>query len=337
MTHLLPTSRRTALVAAVAAAGAFAIVAGAPRSAWADAQPGVTLDRPEAAPGDTLVVDFAGWTPGNVYLEICGNEALRGSIDCDVGSALTSYATQEGSGHALLKVQVPPIGCPCVVRVSDLAQAVVIATPFTVTGVPVLTDQERPSATVMERKLTVVRAELTGRSGVTALLGATARRTLVLTVRNSGGGPVTDPSVSLAVGRGSSATTIVDPPPLGRLEPGQEKTFEIPISLEVPSFGRYTVEGEIAGLNEPVTFTATTSAYPWGLPVFAALVIGLAVASKRATRTLRRRGAAAGVIEVGIVGETRRGVAPERVIDLTGPTPTDREVIDLTDTVSSDD
>ncbi len=340
MTPLLPQCRRTMLTAVVAAAGALAIVTAVPGHASVGGQPAVNLDRTEAAVGETVAVSFVGWAAGNTYIEICGNEGARGSVDCDLGSAITSYTAEDGTGHALLKVQAPPIGCPCVVRVSDLTQSVVIATPFVVTGVPVLTPDERPSAATFERKLTVVRAELTGHSGWSALLGASGRRTLVLTLRNSGGGPVTDPSMSLAVGRGAAATTIVDPPAIGRIAAGEEKTLEIPVTLEVPAYGRYTVEGEIVGLDEAVTFTTTTSTYPWGLPVLGLLVIGLVVAWKRVKKRLRGRGVAAGAVgepAQGSAGRAAGGTALNRFIDLTGKKPKAGRIIDLTDAVSSDD
>jgi hypothetical protein len=295
------------VLAALGLAGSLGAVAlAAPASARPEAT--VTLDRTEAKVGDTVTVELAGFPAGNLYIEVCGNEGLRGSADCDLTTAITSFATPEGTGRALFKIGEPPIGCPCVVRVSDLSQSVVVGTPITLTGVKVLSAAERPASARLERKLEVTSATLTGSGPWTSQLGAAGQRTLVLTLHNTGGAPLTNPGLSIAVGRGSSANTVVDTPDLGTLKPGEEQTYSIPVTLELPAFGKYTVEGEILGLDEVVTFSATTTTYPWGLGGLLALVIGLFVTWRIQRRKRRKRGAPE-------VAEAE--VPAPRVIDLT--------------------
>jgi hypothetical protein len=271
------------------------------------------LDRETAKTGETVTVDLAGWPAGNVYIEVCGNEARRGSSDCDLTTAMTAFVRPDGSGRALFKLGTPPIGCPCVVRVSDLGQTVNVSTPITVSDVKVLSDEERPSSARLERKLEVVSATLVGSGPWTAYLGAAGRRTLELTLRNTGGAPLTNPGLSIAVGRWNDTNTIVPTPDLGTLKPGDVRTYEIPVTLELPVFGRYTVDGEVLGLDEVVSFRATTTTHPWGLGGVVVLVVALLV-TWRVLRKKRRRKRSAGK---GTADEPAEALEQPKVIDLT--------------------
>src|SRR5262245_50240913 len=91
--------------AVVATVVAFA----APASAG---QPTVSLSRNAAAPGEVVVVELANWPPGPVALAVCGNNALRGDVDCDLRS---SSAVASRDAHAIFDFTVgtPPVPCPC--------------------------------------------------------------------------------------------------------------------------------------------------------------------------------------------------------------------------------
>ncbi|GAA4233107.1 hypothetical protein GCM10022254_34770 [Actinomadura meridiana] len=94
-------------------------------------------------------------------------------------------------------------------------------------------------------------------------------------MRNDGTTALTDVPLALTVGRGPEPTDLVTAPALGTLDPGKERTYDIPFTLGAPAFGRYTVRGEISGLDEPIGFTGHTASYPWAFPVLGALLVPL--------------------------------------------------------------
>lgn len=275
------------------------------------------LDRDTAKTGDTVTVELGGWPAGNVYIEVCGNEARRGSSDCDLTTAMTAIVRADGASRAQFKIGTPPIGCPCVVRVSDLGQSVNVSTPITLSDVKVLSDEERPGSARLERKLEVVSAKLVGSGPWSAYLGAAGRRTLELTLRNTGGAPLTNPGLSIAVGRGSDTNTIVPTPDLGTLKPGEERTYEIPVTLELPAFGMYTVDGEILGLDEVVSFRATTTTYPWGLAGVVVLLVALIVTWRVLRRKRRRKVPEGSKVPEGKGADAAAVAEQPKVIDLT--------------------
>ncbi len=247
----------------------------------ADAAPRIELDRSAVKTGQTLTVKLTGWAAGNVVVELCGNEARRGTADCAVGTSATTFVQDKKTATVMLNVAKPPIGCPCVVAVRPVAGGTPVTVPVKVAGMTTLSSPEL-GAVAGSRRVTVLRVAVSG-SGFAEQFGGPARRTLRFTVRNDGATAVTDPPLALAAGRGSDPTEIVNAPPLGTLEPGAERSYEVPFTLGAPAFGRYSVRGEITGLDEPIAFTGHTASYPWAVPVVGVLLVGVAF-----LRALRR-------------------------------------------------
>ncbi|MFI6514259.1 hypothetical protein ACIBF1_01705 [Spirillospora sp. NPDC050679] len=246
----------------------------------ASAAPRVELDRSAVKAGQTLTVKLTGWAAGNVVVELCGNEARRGTADCAVGTSATTFVQAEKTATVMLNVAKPPIGCPCVVAVRPVAGGAPVTAPVKVAGMATLPSPEL-GAVAGSRRITVLKVSVDG-SGAAEQFGGPARRTLRFTVRNDGATAVTDPPLSLAAGRGADPTSIVDAPPLGTLAPGEERSYQVPFTLGAPAFGRYAVRGEITGLDEPIAFTGHTASYPWAVPVAGLLL--LMVAFLRALR-----------------------------------------------------
>ncbi|MFD0684303.1 hypothetical protein [Actinomadura fibrosa] len=267
----------------------FAVAAG-PASAAAPG-PSVEIDRTEARVGDTVTVDLNAWPSGNVLIELCGNGGARGSADCAVAAAATTFADARGRGTAMVTVVKPPIGCPCVISARPVAGGRARTVPLAVRGVPTLSAaQRRAVSAAPARDLAVSGVRVTGGGPVAAWFGGPAERTVTFTLRNTGAAPVTDPPLTLAAGRGAEPTGVLDAPEIGTLAPGQRRTYSVRARLPGPAFGRYTVVGELTGVDRPARFTARTSSYPWALPALILLAVPLAVAVE-----LRRpRGRAAG-------------------------------------------
>ena len=304
--------------------------------------PTVEIDRAEARVGDTITVDLAAWPSGNVLIELCGNGGTRGSADCAVAAAATTFIDAKGRGTAMVTVVKPPIGCPCVISARPVTGGRARSVPLVVTGVPTLSPaQRRAVSATPARDLAVAGVRVSGGGAGLAWLGGPATRTVTFTVRNTGAASVTDPPLTLAVGRGSAPTGILDAPKIGKLAPGQERTYSVRARLPGPAFGRYTVVGELTGIDRPARFTAHTSSYPWALPGLILLAAPLVV-----LRELRRsrgktisRGPAAAPHAVAMneivalnVGQWRRlrnlsrAALAGALTPLTGTTWTERDV-----------
>ncbi|QXJ22338.1 hypothetical protein AGRA3207_003324 [Actinomadura graeca] len=303
--------------------------------------PAVEIDRAEARVGDTVTVDLAAWPSGNVLIELCGNGGTRGSADCAVAAAATTFVDAKGRGTAMVTVVRPPIGCPCVISVRPVAGGRARTVPLAVKGVPSLSSAQRRAVSAAPvRDLAVSGIRVTGGGPWPAWLGGPATRTVTFTVRNTGAAPVTDPPLTLAAGRGAEPTGILDAPKIGTLAPGQERTFSVRARLPGPAFGRYTVAGELTGVDRPARFTARTSSYPWALPALIVLAAPLAAVREfRRPRGRAGRGPAAPPRAVAMneivalnVGQWRRlrnlsrSALAEALTPLTGAAWTDRDV-----------
>ncbi|MCD0449011.1 hypothetical protein LO762_07380 [Actinocorallia sp. API 0066] len=235
--------------------------------------PTVEVDRQEVAPGQTVTVRLAGWPSGNVAIELCGNEGRRGTADCAVGSSATTFVGPQGTATALLTVAKPPVGCPCVVSVRPVGGGQARTVPISVKGVRTLSEAQRAEADASTPSLTVTRVALEGGGFSSAWFGGPAERTLVFTVKNDGDLPVSDAPVTLAVGRAPDPTGILTAPALGTVEPGESRTFRVPVKFGGPAFGSYQVRGQIEGQARDVVFTAETSSYPWAWPLLLLLLV----------------------------------------------------------------
>lgn len=253
----------------VAAAPALAIPAAPLEEAPVAADPTVTVGTAAVAPGASLTVRLAGWPAGNVTLEVCGNRAGRGSIDCAIDAGTTVAVDATGAAVGLLPVTKPPVGCPCVVRARPIAGPARTA-PISITGVPVLKAQL--VATTPPTTVAVVRVRLSG-PGFVEQWGGPAFRTLSVSFRNTGTVPVPEPRLALQTGRPGQTSSGRSPMAIGTLVPGEQRSYDIPVEFDGPAWGRYTVRGEVLGADRTEVFYAHTNAYPWGLAVLLVIIV----------------------------------------------------------------
>ncbi|OLT24953.1 hypothetical protein BJF79_44580 [Actinomadura sp. CNU-125] len=316
----------------------------------APAEPRGREDREAVDPGERVTVELTGWPAGNVLAELCGNRARRGTVDCAVGASAGTYVREGKAATVVLTAAKPPVACPCVIAVRPVTGGAARTVPIEVTGVRTSASAAEPATgRAPARRLTATKVSVTGGGPGPGWLAGTARRTLRVTLRNNGTATLTDPPLTLTAGRGDQPARIVDAPPLGVLEPGAERTYDIPVVLDAPAFGRYTIRGEIAGLDEPIAFTAETASYPWAFPILGALLVPVPLLTARRRRTTRVPGRpVAGAVPVAAAADrpartpnqtvaaniawwTRaRGLTPERVAEaLTARTGRPRTVADL--------
>jgi glutamate formiminotransferase len=237
----------------------------------------------------TFGVEGSGWSPNTlVQLELCGNNARAGTVDCVPGVALIVGANREGVVRGRVSTTPPPSPCPCVVRALSLTTGEIATAPVRVPGVPeMLLDPDDEGVPVI-RELAISARLVDEGSPWPAWLGASPRRTIVLTAANIGNVPISDAVLSMTVGRSDPPNGFVEPIPLGDFAPEEAREIRIPVDLPAMAWGEYHVRGEISGATDPITFTDSTTSYPW-LLVFVPALVMLHLLLLPVRNALRRR------------------------------------------------
>lgn len=262
---------------------AGAALSALPAAAQSDEEPPtLTTAEPVYDRGQTIRVEGEGWPSNEVLtVELCGNEAANGSVDCDARNAKTVATTRDGKLFVDLLATSPPSPCPCVVHVFLPGGELDLAVRVGINGVPTAPVQavEGPA-----RSLDVTAAALSGGGSLGSWFGAAPTRTLTLTVENDGEVPLEGAALRIGWGRPDDPSRIVEAPDLERLEPGESVEVEVPVTLAPLAWGEYAVAGRIVGF-EGSQFETTTSSYPWGL----ILLPFVAIAALIARSVVRRR------------------------------------------------
>jgi hypothetical protein len=287
-------SRRatSAVVVALALAGLI----GAADPGGAAGAPSVVPDKPSAAPGASLLVRVVDWPAGSVVtVVVCGNDARRGSQDCDLTSGQSVHTRGPAPEYVLLPVALPPAPCPCVVRASDVTSLAVATAPFEVVGAP-SAPTVGPEPVVTAVPLTVT-AEVHQERGsflarLRRVLGGPSHRRLVLQLHNTSSAPLPGIVVTAALGRHTTGGAPLAAPAAIDLAPGERRAITLPVKLEAPVHGRYILAGQAFTNGQAVPFSATVRYLPWGLLVLAVLVglavVGVAVLAVRRRERARR-------------------------------------------------
>jgi hypothetical protein len=288
-------SRRLGALAGLVALGLAAALPGA--SAWAAADPTVSLSTTQVVPGQAVTVTGTGWPDQTrVQAALCGNDAVGGTTTCANSSTAAMAATSRGLLWSQIMGAVPPAPCPCVILVTAQSLGYSRTIPVTVEGAP--------SAPVTSPKLAPQpRADITslhvyGTMTLGSAMGASSKRTVEFRLSNPGTNPIT-PVLFGYWGRGADPTSTIHLPKQAALGPGQSRTVEGTFELAAFSMGTYTVKVEAQLVGYPRTTAATTTFGQWpiGLLALAALVLlvilyllARAWGRRRARRRDQRRG-----------------------------------------------
>ncbi|WFE97689.1 hypothetical protein [Micromonospora sp. WMMD987] len=255
----------TAAVAAVPAPGVAAPAGGSGGASVAG--PGVTLPAGALRVGQRVLVGLDGWPAGTVQIEVCGNAARRGALDCATGAATHGQVPPAGRATLPVLLGAPPVACPCVLRVRTPTGTATAVADLTLAGVtaPAVAPTTPP-------ELTLVAVRAVDRSGPRGWFGLPGELAVRITLHNPGPQEITDPAFQLTVGPPGRARTIVAAPALGTIAAGQTREYHVPVPTDAAPFGRYEVDGRIAVDGRPLAFTVAAARRPWGLPVAAAVL-----------------------------------------------------------------
>ena len=249
-----------------------------------------TVDPPpgELVIGSQIVITGKGWLPRqNVKLEICGNGATNGSVDCDAPSSKIFGVWDDGTLHAPMTVAGPPKPCPCLIRASTLTSASVAAAPVQIVGVgeaPIV--NESPLVTG-RTALKIVSAVVSSKTSPKSWFGGAVPQILTVTVENVSQFAVSAPLLVAAWGKDANQPHVISSPASGDdLAPGGRRTFVVPFLLDPFSYGTYVVKGSVGFVGDRIQFSTQTSTYPWALPILALVLFQCLVVLAR--NVLRR-------------------------------------------------
>jgi hypothetical protein len=311
-------SRGLARLAARAAGVALLVVAPAV-SARADqvqqpvlSGPTITLDKSAAAVGDSVRVSISGFEAAYVTVSVCGNEARRGSSDCNTTGSISLAVHHDGTETwTPFPISTPPFGCPCAIRVFSAQNDEVGVVPFTVIGHPVEPVQ---SGRDLTKPLVSVSVEpLRAPDGVIASmrssLGGPTNYAVAVVVKNLTSEVLSNVLLSGSVGRGDkdelASLELVDP---GSIGPGQSSTQTVNVVLPSPTYGTFNWRVTASGAGPTVTTVTTARPTPW-LLILAILalvaIVALLITRVIVLRRMRRAASAQrdAAIDDNVAGE----------------------------------
>lgn len=243
--------------------------------------------------GDRVRVDLTGWPPGVVTAAVCGNNAQRGSSDCEQTGAGSIGVRESGSQVLTVDVLAPPVGCPCVVRANTTNGDVVRTAPITIYGVPdgvnLAPAARAPGADSLEVTAHVEPSDVGWPQSWYPPFAGPARRDLVLSMTNTTDGDLAGLRVVGAVGRSKTDEAEPVAMALDTIPARSTRVFRVPFTLSAPVWGDYVVSGSIYGLAAPVTFKVKTASEPWALELLLPLALLVIAQIMRRRERARRR------------------------------------------------
>lgn len=255
--------------------------------------PRVVLENDELAPGDRLQFTLSGFEGPAVIITVCGNDALRGSVDCNTIQSEGLRLNREGGPTvSSIPVPVPPMPCPCIVQVADSDNTQIAVAPLVIIGHPVAPTV--PPAEFVQRIVVSVVSEpaavgLADRLRSSA--GGATTYDVTVEVRNRSTQRVENIVMSGSAGRsGRNDLVSIDFADPGTIEPGQTWTEQVTTQLPSPVWGSVVWRATAAGSGPSVTATDTTTHLPVLLIVLiVVLVIDILLLVARFILRLLRR------------------------------------------------
>jgi hypothetical protein len=251
------------------------------------------VSQTDITPGDRVVVTIGRFDAPEVTISVCGNNALRGSADCNMPDSEGVALRLDGvSTLAELPIAVPPVPCPCVLRVSTRNNEQVAYAPINLIGHPnaPLTPPEELKDPLDVRVIAGPTPE-----GLMARLrssaGGATQYDIEVTVTNRSPATFSNVRVSGSAGRNPGEELVrIDFDSPGKLEPGQTWTGSARAELPALTLGEVEWRATASGAGSPTTSTAATQSTPWLLWTLAVvLVLDLVILLVRFVMRLMRK------------------------------------------------
>ena len=226
--------------------------------------PLVTLDRYEIEPGQRVVLNIDGFESANVTISSCGNDARRGSVDCNMYATEGLKLDTDGTSTVIqIPIAAPPAPCPCVIRVADKTFDEIAIVPITLIGHPIKPVVETPGQQgALDVSISAQAAPPGLFAKARASMGGPATYEVTVTVKNTSTVPIGTVSLAGSVGRNNDqlAALAFDDP--GQIPAG--RTWQQVVTAEVPgpSLGTLQWRVDVSGAGPTVTASGTTAQRP---------------------------------------------------------------------------
>jgi hypothetical protein len=272
------TAARGLIVAGVVGLAAVA-AGGAPAHGDTNGSsgPAVVVSPASVGIGDDVIVELDNWPSGPVNVAVCGNNARRGSEDCDLINSAAVAVRGAAPAYLRFTITAPPVGCPCVVRASTSASETVRAAPVTISGLPLGTDIAPSDPVGTPRQLHVsvrlVRDEESLGERVLPPFAGPVEYTLAVTLHNTGATPLRNLRIVGSVGKSKTNAEPIDHPAPVSLAAGEVKRIPVGVHVSAPAWGGYRVFGAVYGAAAPTTFAVAASNDPWALELMVPLLL----------------------------------------------------------------
>jgi len=227
--------------------------------------PVASVDRDEVEPGERVFVRLDGFAATSVTIEVCGNQARRGSSDCNM-AASEGLRIDEGDEPTVsqLPIAVPPTTCPCVLRISSRDTGEIAVVPIVITGHPVGPVIEGPTIEGLVEVTLEAREAPEGLiDAVRSALGGPAPYEVTVSVRNRSVETLRAAQLSGTAKRSETDTLAVlefaDPGPIA---PGQTWQQTVTVVVPSPSFGAVQWQVAVTGAGPTVKADTDTRHRP---------------------------------------------------------------------------
>ncbi|MCU1392688.1 MAG: hypothetical protein JWM34_1116 [Ilumatobacteraceae bacterium] len=254
-------ARRSVALAPLAALLVAVGFGGIARADTSTTGPTVSLNRTTVDPGDHIILTLNGFTTTYVTISVCGNEARRGSTDCNMTESEGRRLNTDGTPTlAQIPVGTPPADCPCVIRVSTRGNEESAVTPIVITGQPVSPVVDSPTlGNPIDLSIEAhphPRGVLeTLRSG----LGGPTRYDVTVSVKNHSNVPLGKIQLYGSAGsRSDDNLAALDLAVPGLIAPGQTWHQTVSAVVPAPSFGSVTWSVTASGGGPTITSTSST-------------------------------------------------------------------------------
>ena len=211
--------------------------------------------------GEKMTVRGSGWPTGKVSVQICGNNAVNGTADCDGPGTRSFGIGSNGAFAGRVVVGPPPAPCPCVVYVASNFAAQGVTIPITIKDHPIQdgipTVDPNAGLTTLSLTSSFVRGDWWRDA-----LGISPTRIMTVTITNTGGRPSGAGVVDFTVGKESPPTGFAASISFESIDPGESTSVAAKFAVDSFAYGTYNLLARVTSPAAGGDITEQTSTFP---------------------------------------------------------------------------
>lgn len=255
--------------------------------------PTVTVEPSVVSIGQTVSVNVSGFPDGRaVVVTLCGNQARRGSVDCDLPGSVAFPISRFDDAHiTTFPIGTPPVPCPCVVQVTNTPGSDIAYAPISINGFPTAPVVSNKLYQPLALDVQVKRASQNPIAWLRSFVGGPTPYDVKVSVHNRLSEAVDGVKLSSRAGRNATdQSRRVTMPVPATLAAGQTWKYSQRVTLSAPVVGDFFWTTTASGDGALARASNRTDHQPFGLYGLVFVLIGdLAWIGYRRVRKLRTR------------------------------------------------